>query len=490
MVDQTKTGRKYLRDKAQGEFRKRHAWRELSRRRLRRFLERFAPSVPYYFGRHTEAMCARLQRAEEDYERGKASYVVLICPPRHGKSDLASRRFPLWHLGRHPNDEVILATYGANLAHKMSRKARQCFMSPEYGRTFGLEISSESASVGDWMVKDHDGAYHAIGIEGAITGHGAHVLVIDDYLKGREQAESEVIRDKVWDAFTDDLMSRLAPVHIVVIVATRWHEDDLVGRIKRHMEEDPEFPRFEEHVYPAIDVALGADAEEEVDGAWLFPERFSPEWYRRARGTSSAYSWQAMWLGEPRPRQGNLLRVDRVQYYDEPPEGLRWVRGWDLASSEKERMNSNPDFSCGVKLAVRGNNGLRSVYIDDVVKGQWSAPKRDSVIYRTARGDGDETVLGVEQVGPYKDAVTYMRRALRGKFIVRTFTPNVDKVIRAQALEAVFETGEVYLRRAAWNQEFLAELAAFPMGTKDDQVDGTTTAYHVATRSRPTVEVV
>lgn len=477
-------------DKAQKILNARQAKKILARRHFLDFVLATPPALPYYIGKHTRAIGKQLEQAELNFCLGISSYLVFICPPRHGKSDLGSRRFGPWFLGRHPDKEIMLATYGANLAHSMSRKARACVRSEEYQGVFpGVNLAYDSRSVGDWSIENHDGSFHAVGLEGAITGHGADVLIIDDYIKGRENAESETIREKVFGTFADDLMTRLAPTHIVAILATRWHEDDLVGRLQEKMENDSNFPAFQVFRFPALDEARHTTGTRKRD-CWLFPQRFSQAYYEARRALAGSYSWQAMFQGDPRPRQGNLLRADRIQFYTEPPSNLSWVRGWDLASSEKQRIKEEPDFTVGVKLAVtRDKMGIEKVYIDDVIRGQWLAPKRDQRMYETALRDGANVRVAIEQVAGYKDAVANARKALKGKAVVIAFVPTVDKVIRAQDLEPILEAGNFFCRQAIWNDDYVKEFLAFPRGKKDDQVDGTTTAYKIAQRSGRIVTV-
>ena len=456
---------------AKTELTARSARRELARRHFRAFVEHFPPARPYHWGRHTVAIAQGLEAAHRGYLAGESQFDIWCCPFRHGKSDLVSRRFPIWHLGACPDDEIILATYGFVLARKMSRDARRVFRSDEYRHLYGLTLDRAAHAAGEWQVEGHRGGLVAVGLEGASGGRGAHLLVIDDYLKSRAEAESETERDNVWDAFANDLMTRRAPVSMVEIVANRWHEDDLVGRILRAMETDPAFPRFRLHVFPAWDAARGG---------WLFPERFSAQWYEGQQAALGSYAAAAMFQQEPTPRTGRMLRTDRVDYYDVAPEGLRRVRFWDLASTEKERTKNDPDFTVGVLLgARRDDRDAWHVYIDDVERGQWEAPERDRRIVATAEADGPGVRVGIESVAGYKDTYTRMKALLAGKAVVEEITVSRDKVVRAEPLEPVFEAGHVHLRRAHWNGEYLRVMGGFPGGKHDDDADATSGGFHM-----------
>ena len=437
--------------------------RRALQRSFRAFFHAYRPTPRYCYGRHTWALIDELARTTAALEAGRSRYLCVCMPFRHGKSDIASRRYPVWHLLRNPDHELIVASYNHQLATEMSFEARRCFQ--RAGRIYGLDVESGRASVDAWRVAGRRGALYAAGLGGTITGRGAHVLIIDDYLKNREEAESPLIRDKLWDSFTCDLMTRLAPVHAVVIVANRWHIDDLVGRIRRRNDPDSEaydadFPRFEHVTFPACD----------ADGRWLFPERFGESWYRQLRASLGRYAWNAQAQQDPQPRSGNLLRVDRVQIAAAPPDGLAWRWGWDIAATEKQRVKDDPDYTVGVKSALDGGR----LYIAEVVRGRWGTLRRNEVIRQIALRDGPSTPHTIEAVGVGVDTFRTLRAELRPHGIsVRKFIPTGDKVARASALEPLFELGHVIITRASWNAPYLDELAAFPAGRHDDQVDAT-----------------
>lgn len=434
------------------------------------FFRDHPPAQPYVWGRHTHAICAEIQKAVDAIEQGGTYYAIISLPPRHGKSDQASRRAGPWFLLRNPDCEVILATYAAEISEGFSREARKCFT--EAAPTYGVKLSTELNQVGAWAIDGHKGAFYAVGIGGAITGRGASLLIIDDYCRGRADAESEIIRDRVWESFQNDLMTRRAPAHAVIIVATRWHEDDLAGRIFKEMETNPDYP-----VFRHINFQAGDD-----DVGWLFPERFSPEWYRSMRAVVGTYGWNSLYQGDPKPRGGGMLRADLVTVVpeDEWPFDLKtgvprvpdqatvkWSRGWDLASTAKQRIKDDPDYTVGTLAGFDG----RTLWVRDVTRGQWAAPKRDERIEECARRDGPRPPVRIETVAGYKDTAENMKERLRGVAKVRVRVPNVDKVTGASIFEAVFEAGCVRILQAPWNKDWIDEFNAFPRVKHDDQVD-------------------
>lgn len=444
------------------------------RGQLRSFVKFRPPHRPYWWAPHTRALCDALQRASDMVLAGGRCYMVVVMPPRHGKSDLASRRFPAWHLLRAPDHEVILTGYSAELVADMSVQARRTFR--EVAPMYGLDLAESRQKIAAWQTTKN-GTLYAVGLGGTITGRGAHVLVVDDYLKSREEAESRVARDRVWDSFRNDLMTRLAPECAVVIPCTRWHEDDLVGRIFRAMADDPNFPRFELIRFPA-------QAE---NGSWLFPERFDAAYYEGQRAALGSYFWQACYQGDPRPRRGNFLRVDMARLVDraDVPWGeLRLARGWDLASTAKERASDDPDYTVGLLVGMRDGE----LWIADVQRGRWTAGERDERMTGVAQVDGSRVRVGIESVAGYKDTFERVRQLLMGRCHVEAVTPDRDLVARLSPVEPFFEAGRVNVVRASWTDDLLAELRAFPSGRHDDQAAALAVAHRIL--SRPTAGVV
>jgi predicted phage terminase large subunit-like protein len=299
--------------------------------------------------------------------------------------------------------------------------------------------------------------------------------VLDDFLKNIEEAESKTFRDKTWDSFSTDLMTRRAPVHAVVIVANRWHVDDICGRIKnrndpKHKDYDPEFPKFRTVKFPAQDPKTKK---------WLFGKRFGPSWYSTLKASLGTYSWNALGLQNPKPRSGNMLKADRVKIlrdadFDAISEGAKWCRGYDIASTQKEKAKSDPDFSVGTLAGFKEGR----VFVSHMIAGQWEALTRDKIIEDNLLRDGSNVPIRIECVAGYKDTYVRVKAALSGRAAVHPYLPKHDKVARATFLESYFEAGEVYLRLADWNQEWIDEMLEFPSGTHDDRVDSLVTALH------------
>ena len=427
---------------------------------------------PFAEGQHTASICRRIDGAIEAFEAGTSSFLHILVPFRHGKSDIVSRALPAYFLGRQAelNPDLIMTGYGADLIEGFSRDTKRLIRSEAYRRVFpGLELERGRDSVQKWGIDGSTGTVTAVGLGGAITGKGGVLIIVDDYCKSREDARSETIRNKVWYSFTNDVMTRRAPTSIVIVCATPWHVDDIGGRLAEHMGNDKDFPQFERIAFPARN----------EDGTFLFGERYDDAWYRTQYATLGKLSAGLLDCA-PMVEGGNRFAVDKVQTHDnaeEFPAGRYW-RGWDLASTAKERSKDNPDYTVGVLALARYVNGIPEVWVKDAVYCREEAPKRDAKICATADTDAAGVNWAVEGFGGYKDAASNLKEALKGKRLVKTSRLQGDKEAKAAALETPFEFGNVHILRAPWNALFLKQFHEFPDGAHDDFVDATAIVWH------------
>ncbi len=456
----------------------------LQRKRARRHLLAYMRYVwwssgEFKLGMHTKGVCSRLTQAIDAFFEGESTFLVLQVPFRHGKSDMVSRALPGFFIGRciergGIDPDVIMTGYGAELVQSFSRRAKAIIRSPRYQVLFPhVQIGRFKDAANKWGLEGYAGEVIATGLGGALTGHGGHLLILDDYCKKREEAESEPYRRQVWHAFRDDLMTRRAPVSLVIVCATRWHTDDVVARIENEMKENEEFPQFEIINYPA--------RSDDYPSGYLFPQRFDEQWYKTQYATLGTYSAAALLDGNPVVPGGNLLKTDGIQLFDsldELPKGLQELRYWDLASTEKERIKDDPDFTVGTRLGLsKDEEGLEHIWIMDMRYCQEDAPKRDEIIEDTVLGDGSGIVQHVEVVGGFRDTYTRLRRRFWGKAMVKMDIVKNDKVVRAACVEPIFEAGNVHMLRASWNEFALKQLREFPMGAHDDVVDTISGGY-------------
>ena len=461
--------------------------RELARRSHLRFMQHtWQKREPFIVGRHTEAVCYEIDKAIERYESGESVFLIITIPFRHGKSEIISKYLPAHFLGLFPEDEILLTTYGQDLANDFSRFARDLLRAPEYQELFpGIELRSDAEAVHHWQISNASGGLNAAGLGGTLTGRGYHLGIVDDYHKKREEAESQARRDRNWDSFKDDFMTRRAPISITIILATPWHVDDIIGRIERDMKTTPDFPRFNRITIPAF-----SDAYPE---GILFPERFPAAWYRTQKATLGTYGTASLLQCNPTKRTGDILKTDKIDIVIDPaaiPPGLRLGRAWDLASSVKELTKQDPDFTVGLKggiawekpedETVAAHEWIPHLWITHIIRGQWEAPERDRIIKQTALIDGAAVPVGTESVGGFKDTYTRVKAVLARIRTVEKITPPADLLIRVNPLEPIFEAGNVHLiYDPKWNQEFIDECSDFPSGAHDDIIAALVTLWEM-----------
>lgn len=415
----------------------------------------------YQHSHHLQAiddLLTSITRYVETGGREGIGRAIIEMPPRHGKTLTTSRLYPTWHLGRNPDHRIILVSYGADLAEKNSRAARNLIASPFYRETFGgIALASDSKSAAAWDIAGHEGGLDAMGIGGGVTGKGAHVLIIDDPIKNREQAESETWRDKVWDSYGDDLYTRLEPGGAVVVMMTRWHEDDLIGRLLKH---EPD--RWHRLRMPAID----------DDGAALWSDRYPIDVLRDIEATLGPYSFSALYQQNPVPAEGGIFKRAWFEPpLDRLPTIVHTVRYWDLAMSEKTAA----DYTVGVKLGT-GEDG--HTYLLDVARKQLEWGDVTPFLAETMLADGASVAQGIEEKGYMSRAVTELNAdpRLHG-YSVFGYPADKDKLTRALPFAARCAAGQVHVLNRHWTQAYLDEVCSFPNAAHDDQVDASSGAW-------------
>jgi len=441
------------------------AKRILARKRLLPFVERFNPD--YLAGWVHKDICQRLERFSEQVANKESPRLMLFMPPRHGKSTLASVAFPAWHLGRHPNHEFISCSYSGSLAMNFSRKVRQLLREPVYKNVFEKSrLDKDSQSIESWQTTQ-GGGYVAAGVGGGITGKGAHVMVIDDPVKNREDAESDNNREATWDWYTSTAYTRLSPGGGILVILTRWHDDDLAGRLLKQAEEGAD--QWEVIKYPAI-----AEVDETFRkyGESLHPERYNVDALEQIRKAIGPRDWSALYQQNPVSDEGDYFSRDMIRYYeDEDIEyaQLNYYCAWDLAIGQRDRN----DYSVGIVVGVDEYDNL---FVVDVVRGKYDGFELVEQIldlYETWRPG----IVGIERghiemaLGPFLQKRT-RERGLSEAYFKDLKVGRRDKEARARAIQGRMQQGMVYFPKdAVWTGTMVAELLRFPNGAHDDQVD-------------------
>jgi predicted phage terminase large subunit-like protein len=413
-----------------------------------------------------------LQSKVELVNSGHLRRLIVSMPPRHGKSELLSIHAPVWLLEQNPKREIITAGWGVALSRKFTRKARLL------AERIGMPLSSKVAQAGQWETAE-GGAVFAVGVKGGVAGYGADILICDDPVKDVKEANSPLQRERVWDWFTSEAMTRLSPNGAAIVIMTRRHESDLIGSLVEGRDaetgeavesEDVE-DRWEYISLPAISEGDG-DAIGRPEGAALWPTRFSLAKLAKIRETVGSWIWAALYQQRPSPRSGGLFQQTWFsQFVDVAPAGpgLKWVRYWDKASTV-----DGGDYTVGVLMCEWDGK----FYVTDVVRAQVSPQQRRILQRQCAEMDPRGTVCWIEHEGGSagKDAAELEARELAG-FAVRHEHPTGSKEVRADPFAAQCEAGNVILVRAKWNRKYIEELCTFPNAKHDDQVDASSGAF-------------
>ena len=415
-------------------------------------------------------LCNGLEEYEDDEYKG----IIFTVPPRHGKSFEVSHYTPAWFLGRWPEKHVGVASYEADFAASWGKKAREVLETrgPE---VFGVEVDYSSRASSHWRVKRTRrgrpvyGSMVTAGIGGPLTGRGIHLLIVDDPVKNAVEAHSKAKRNSVWEWWTSTAATRLEPGGKIIIIMTRWHEDDLAGRLIREMEEGQGW-KFRVINLPAV--AEAGDPLGRAPGEALWPQRYPIKRLDEIRRALGSYVWNALFQGRPAARAGGYFDPDWFNIIDEPESTpTKAVRRWDLAASE-----SAGDYTAGVLLEKQKNGRY---LVRDVRRGQWSPEQAEQEIRRTAELDGRNVPIRFEQErgAAGKIVVASYKRLLTG-WHVRGQQVTGDKEVRAQPCSAAAERKQIDILRGEWNYDFIEECGQFPHGTNDDQVDAFAGAYN------------
>lgn len=424
-----------------------------------------ASSGLWRMARHLDLLNQKLVKVAQ----GTCKRLMVFMPPRHGKSEEISRYFPAWYLGTHPNNRIILASYEATFAATWGRKAREVL--ERFEAEFGVRIHRESHAANRWDIEGHEGGMVTAGVGGAITGKGAHVLIIDDPVKNAEEAASQLIRDRNWDWWRSTAYTRLEPDGAVILVQTRWHEDDLAGRILERSEAADEWEIIRLPAIAEADDQLGRAA-----GEALWPDRFSLAQLEAIKLELGPFWWAALYQQRPIPELGGgFFPRDQVVIVDAPPADIvKTVLWWDIAGT-KPKAGRDPDYTAGVVMAKTKDNRY---CVLDVIRFRENPAVLESRMLAAAGHVAKGTDIWIPQDPGAAGVIAadYFRRRMTG-YNVRAEKETGSKSERAKPFSAQWAGGNVSLVRGSWNAAYISECEAFPFGTHDDQVDASSGAF-------------
>lgn len=412
---------------------------------------------------HVQFLSERLALAA----MGETPRLLVTEPPRHGKSELVSHAFPVWYLNAFPNRRVILASYEADFAASWGRKVRNTI--ERGGDLLGVRIAADSSAANRWETTSGGGMVTA-GVGGPITGRGADLLIIDDPVKNSEEAESEVFRERAWDWWTSTAYTRLEPNGIVVLLQTRWHEDDLAGRI---------LSRANEH-WESVNLPALAELDDPLgraEGEALWPARYPVAALERIRAEVGSRVWSALYGQRPMPAEGGLFKKEWLDgsRYQISDDGLYLLYEGKQATLANLRRFATVDLATSTKtsadytvICVFGIGADGTCFLLHVDRARREGPDIIPAI-RKVMAERRVPAVWIEAQG---FQLSIVQQARREGIAVRELAADRDKVSRALPLTAAFEAKRIRLPLyAAWLGALESELLSFPMGTHDDQVD-------------------
>lgn len=411
----------------------------------------------YQFGAHHMLIAKTLERVE----RGECKRLIVTMPPRHGKSMEISEFFPAWYLGRNPTKSIIASSYSGELAEDFGRKVRNQLADATWQAVFpGARLDTRTASASR-MGLMQGGGYMAVGVGGSATGRGAHLFLIDDPVKGREEADSETYRRRAKEWYASVAYTRLMQDGAIIIVQTRWHEDDLAGWVLAEHTHEP----WEVLSLPAI--AESNDALDRLPGEPLWPEAFPLKTLETIRQTIGSREWTALYQQRPAPDEGAYFKRDWFKSYDKLPEHLKFYGASDYAVTA-----DGGDYTVHIVAGVDKDDNL---YIVDLWRGQTDSLEWvESLLGMFRRHKpqiwAEEAGVILKSMGPIINK-RLMEERLYGTYR-KQFTSATDKPTRARSLQARMQMGKVFFPKSApWLADLTAEMLTFPAGKHDDQVD-------------------
>ena len=474
------------------------ASRILSRRRLLAFTQRINPR--YQAGWVHADICRRLEKFSDDVIAGLSPRLMILMPPRHGKSELGSRSFPAWHLGRAPDHEIIACSYNVGLAMSFSRKVKEVMEDPSYHSVFETRLNPNFQGAEEWGIEGKRGGYVAAGVGGGITGKGAHILTIDDPIKNAEEADSADNREKLKEWFDSTAYTRLAPGGGVLIVQTWWHDDDLAGRLQVAMAADPEADQYTVIKYPAIaefDEYLDYETDLIVDtppasghllrlkGEPLHAERYDIKKLQQIKRTIAPRFWSALYQQNPVPDDGAYFLKEHFRRAAIPrKERCNVVIAWDFAISEKKAN----DYTVGTVLLQDEND---TVHVAEQLRFKSGDAFQivEAIVNLGKKWYIPGLELGFEDGQIYRAIEALLKKRMRERSFyppIVVLKPITDKQARARPLQGRMQQGAVsFNTEGEWYDACRQEMLRFPAGAHDDCVDSLSWAMQMTIDRTP-----
>jgi len=394
--------------------------------------------------------------------------LMVFLPPGSAKSTYVSMIFPAWYLGKNPTHNVIGASHSTELAERFGRRVRGLYSTLEHQRVFQHTVSKESAAAGRWSTTA-GGEYFAAGVGTGIAGFRADLGLIDDPFRTREDADSATIRDKVWDWYKADFYPRLKPGAVQILIMTRWHPDDLAGRL---LQDESDGGQKWHVLSVPMECTNTDDPLDRKIGERLWPEWFTDEMVEQAK--RDPRNWSALYQQSPIVDGGNILRRAwwREWTGKYPPECSYILHSWDTAFSEKDSKTNS--YSARTSWGVfRDHDDKAALILLSAWRGRVDYPTLRAEALRAYKEDQPDCVL-IEKKASGQSLIQDLRRS---GVPVAEYQPDRDKVARAYAVQAMLESGQIYYPDRRWAEDVLSECEQFPNGVTADYVDTCTQAW-------------
>lgn len=407
-----------------------------------------------------DVVCPELQ----NIAKKKKGRLIVNLPPRHSKTDTISIRYSAWRIFHNPDIRILVATYGDELSEEIGVELRRIIL--EWGSYFNVYLSDHTKSKTKLKFRDRDGkeykgTFQALSYKGAITGKGFDLVILDDLIKGPEDAISTAANRKVLDYYRSAIYTRLEEDSDVIVISTRWSKKDLTAHLIKNSKD-----KWVHIKLPAIDKSGNA----------LWPIKFSLKRLYEIKSELGSFWFLAMYQQDPTTRDGGMFRREWFKIIKHAPNQLTGrVRVWDRGATSKTDDN-DPDWTVGLLMAKDEHNNC---YILDVKRMRGSSLENRKYIKQTAQLDGYSVDILYEEEGGSsgKDSSDSYSRLLAG-YNFHTIRPSTDKALRADPFAAAAEAENVYVIDGPWVEEYLDEVEVFPdPAVHDDQVDTSSAGY-------------
>jgi len=438
---------------------------------------------------HNIHLCQKLDL----FAQKKIKRLMIFMPPRHGKSEQGSRRLPAFIFGKNPTANIIATSYSSDLASRMNRDVQRIIDTPEYYQVFPESRLNSSnvatVSQNSWLrnsemfeIVNFGGAYKCAGVGSGITGMGADYLLIDDPFKDMKEANSATIRNGVWDWYTSTAYTRLEKGGCVLLIMTRWHEDDLAGRLLEKAKKDPNADQWDVVSFEAIKDTKNNLDDPRKGGEALWPWKYSEENLASIKASSTARVWNALYQQRPSALEGNIINRSDINFYGGPtgvdlPERFRQqVHSWDFTFKKSDTA----DFVVGT---VWGS--YEGFWLLDCVRDRMGFNESLKAIKALIKKHPKYNSILIEAKANGEAIMDMIKKDVKK---ITPINPTDSKLARFEAVSPIFSEGDIWFPHpsiAPWVEGFIDELCTFPNGANDDRVDSTSQALnHLDKKSR------